>query len=31
MYDSIYPPDYYILEHHGIIGQKWGGKALPEF
>lgn len=24
MYDSIYPPDYYILEHHGIIGQKWG-------
>lgn len=24
MYDSIYPPDYYILEHHGIRGQKWG-------
>lgn len=24
MYDSIYPPDYYILEHHGIKGQKWG-------
>ena len=24
MYDSIYPPDYYILEHHGILGQKWG-------
>lgn len=24
MYDSIYLPDYYILEHHGIRGQKWG-------
>lgn len=24
MHDSIYAPDYYVLEHHGILGQKWG-------
>lgn len=24
MYESIYAPDYYVLEHHGIKGQKWG-------
>ena len=24
MHETIYAPDYYILEHHGILGQKWG-------
>ena len=24
MHETIYAPDYYILEHHGIKGQKWG-------
>lgn len=24
MYETIYTPDYYILEHHGIKGMKWG-------
>ena len=24
MYESNYTPDYYILEHHGIKGMKWG-------
>lgn len=24
MYESFYVPDYYVLEHHGILGQKWG-------
>lgn len=24
MYEQLYVPDYYVLEHHGIIGQKWG-------
>lgn len=24
MHETIYAPDYYILEHFGIKGQKWG-------
>lgn len=24
MNNSVSPPNYYILEHHGIKGQKWG-------
>lgn len=24
MYEQLYVPDYYVLEHHGILGQKWG-------
>lgn len=24
MHETIYAPDYYIIEHHGIKGQKWG-------
>ena len=30
MNNSVSPPNYYILEHHGIKGQKWGIRRTPE-
>lgn len=30
MHETIYAPDYYILEHFGIKGQKVGREAIPE-